>query len=530
MSDFDRFRLRRFMEALVDAGECRVIKEPLELIDVAHHLDGEEKAVWFKAVGPERAELVGNVAGSRRRLALAFGTKPAELPARLRAAARESIPPREVSSADAPVHQVVELGASADLLTLPIHLQHGLDGAPYISASLDFARDPSTGGTNIGIRRMMLRGSRTAGVDLNAPSDLRVIYQQAAARGERTEVAYVVGAHPIDLIAGTASSRVKDEYELMGALRGAPVAVVRCKTINVMVPADAEFVLEGYLDPAGFSEAEGPYGEFLGYYGEVKKNPLFHLTAITRRSDALFQTATIGGRFLGRTDTAQLVAAKTEATIWGALEQAVREPRAICCSPSCGGMFNVRVAIHQRYPGEARNAISAVFGSVADIKHVFVVDDDIDVFDDGQIDWALATRFQADRDLVVASGFRAVPIDPSLAGSRTGAKAGFDCTKPVGIDKALHYAIPEPPVLTKSKHSSAADALAAGPASFLELMAAEGSRDGRDVLRLLEPLYAAGRIIREADGRYRIRSIEEPIASSAAKETTAIHPIQSVKQ
>src|SRR5882757_2620544 len=506
MSDFKRFRLRNFMEVLVEAGECRVIQEPIDLIDIASHLDGEEKAVWFKAVGPERAELVGNVVGSRRRLSIAFGTEPADLPAHLRKAANLSIPPQEVTSSEAPVHQVVEIGSAADLLRLPIHLQHGLDGAPYISASLDFARDPNTGGTNIGIRRMMLRGSRCAGVDLNAPSDLRVIYQQAAARGERTEVAYVVGAHPIDLVAGTASSRVKDEYELMGALRGAPVPVVRCKTINVMVPADAEYVLEGYLDPVGFSEAEGPYGEFLGYYGEVKKNPVFHLTAITRRSDALFQTATIGGRFLGRTDTAQLVAAKTEATLWGALEQAIREPRAVCCSPSCGGMFNVRVAIRQRYPGEARNVISAVFGSVADIKHVFVVDDDIDVFDDGQMDWALATRFQADRDLVIASGFRAVPIDPSLAGARTGAKAGFDCTKPMATGKPLHYVIPEPPVLKPSAFKSALDALASGPASFLELMAAQGSRDGRDVLRVLESLYAEGRISREADGRYSLRT------------------------
>jgi len=521
MSDFDRFRLRTFMEVLVEAGECLVIEEPIDLIDVASKLDGERKAVWFKAVGPERAELVGNVVGSRRRLALAFKKEPNELPLYLRAAAAIAIAPTEVASSQAPVQQIVQLGRSADLLSLPVHLQHGRDGAPYISASLDFARDPTTGGTNIGVRRMMLRGSHAAGVDLNAPSDLRAIYQQAAARGERTEVAYVVGAHPVDLIAGTASSRARDEFDLMGALRGCSVPVVKCKTIEVMVPADAEFVLEGYLDPTGFSEAEGPYGEFLGYYGEVKRNPVFHLTAITRRADALFQTATIGGRFLGRTDTAQLVAAKTEATIWGALEQAIREPRAVCCSPSCGGMFNVRVALRQRYPGEARNAISAVFGSVADIKHVFVVDDDIDVFDDGQMDWALATRFQADRDIVIASGFRAVPIDPSLSGARTGAKAGFDCTKPVGVNKPLDFAIPEPPVLTQSIYGSAAEALAGGPASFLELMAAEGSRDGRDVLRLLEPLYAGGRVIREPDGRYRLRPIEGGTALAGATDSDA---------
>src|ERR1700730_9613902 len=119
MSDFKRFRLRHFMAELVEAGECRVIQEPLDLIDIARHLDGEEKAVWFKAVGPERAELVGNVVGSRRRLALAFATEPADLPARLRAAASASVLPQEVPSSDAPVHQVVEMGPSADLLRLP---------------------------------------------------------------------------------------------------------------------------------------------------------------------------------------------------------------------------------------------------------------------------------------------------------------------------------------------------------------------------------------------------------------------------
>jgi len=518
MSDFDRFRLRTLMEKLVEADECLVIDEPLDLVDVAARMEGETRAVWFKAVGPEHFELVGNVCGARSRLALAFGVAPHELPLRLRDAAGAPIAPVEVESSQAPVHQVVELGEDASFYSLPIHLQHQMDGAPYISASLDFARDPTTGGTNIGIRRMMLRGARAAGVDLNAPSDLRVIYQQACEKKQRTEVAYVVGSHPIDLLAGTASNRVSDEFGLMGGLRGAAVPVVRCKTIDVMVPADAEYVLEGYLEPTGFSDPEGPYGEFLGYYGEVKRNPIFHLTAITRRSDALFQTATIGGKFLSRTDTAQLVAAKTEATIWSALEQAVREPKAVCCTPSCGGMFNVRVSLKQRYPGEARNVISAVFGSVADIKHVFVVDDDIDVFDDGQVDWALATRFQADKDIVVASGFRAVPIDPSLAGSRTGAKAGFDCTRPFGSAKGLAALVPEPPIMPDRVHASAMEALSAGPASFLELMAAQGSRDGRDVLRILDPLYAAEAITRDPDGRYRLR-LPEGQATPSSQES-----------
>jgi UbiD family decarboxylase len=258
----------------------------------------------------------------------------------------------------------------------------------------------------------MLRGPRAAGIDLVAPSDLKAIYLAAVAKGERLPVAFTVGAFPTDYLAAVASTPTMDELDVIGAVRGAPVPVVKCKTIDVRVPADAEIVLEGYLDERGHVEPEGPYGEYIGYYGLLKRNPVFHLTAITRRKDALFQTLTIGGQKLGYTDTAQLGAAKTEAAIWSVLQQAIREPVAVCCTASSGGMYNVRVSLRQPNPGEARNAIAAVFCSSGDVKHVFVVDDDIDVFSDEQIDWALATRFQADRDFVVASGFRCVPLDP----------------------------------------------------------------------------------------------------------------------
>jgi UbiD family decarboxylase len=383
-------------------------------------------------------------------------------------------------------------------------LQHALDGAPYISASIDYARDEKTGFTNLGCRRLMLRGPRAAGIDLNAPSDLRALYQAAVAKGERLPVAFTVGAHPADFLAAVASTPPMDELNVAGAMRGAPVPVVKCATVDVKVPADAEMVLEGYLDERGLVEPEGPYGEYVGYYGVLKNNPVFHLTAITRRRDALFQTVTIGGARLGQTDTAQLTVVKTETAIWGVLLQAVREPIAVCVTASSGGMYNVRVSLRQRYPGEARNAIAAVFCSAGDVKHVFVVDEDIDVFADEQIDWALATRFQADRDLVVASGFRCVPLDPSLQGSRTGAKAGFDCTKPFGKADSVEFTVPTAPQLPQRPQRSIEAALSEGPATYLELMAALGTRDGREVVRALGPLYDDGRLIRLKDGRYTL--------------------------
>jgi UbiD family decarboxylase len=284
------------------------------------------------------------------------------------------------------------------------------------------------------------------------------------------------------------------------------VPVVKCVSNDVHVPADAEYVLEGYLDARGYCEPEGPYGEYVGYYGLVKTNPVFHLTAVTRRKDALFQTVTIGGRYLARTDTAQVTTMKTESAAWAALLTSVREPVAVYATPSSGGMYNVRVSLRQRVPGEARNAIAAVFGSMAEAKHVFVFDEDIDVFSDEQVDWALATRYQGDRDMIVASGFRVVPLDPSLTGARTGAKVGFDCTIPFGRRAAQEWGVPAPPVLPqRERKTSVAEALAAGPASFLELMASAGSRDGRDIVRELDALYAANRLSRNEQGRYLLK-------------------------
>jgi 3-polyprenyl-4-hydroxybenzoate decarboxylase len=166
-------------------------------------------------------------------------------------------------------------------------------------------------------------------------------------------------------------------------------------------------------------------------------------------------------------------------------------------------MYNVRVSMKQRYPGEPRNALAAVFGSMGEAKHVFVYDEDIDVFSDEQCDWAFATRFQADRDMIMGSGFRTVPLDPSLAGSRTGAKVGFDCTIPFGKHQSLEFSVPEPPVLPqRARKGSALEVLEEGPASFQDLMASLGSRDGRDVVRELDKLYASDRLDRREDGRY----------------------------
>jgi 2,5-furandicarboxylate decarboxylase 1 len=502
--DLERFRLRTFLASL-GPDELEIHDAPMALSEVAAVIEGNRKAVWFKHLGAEGAELVGNVTGSRERLAQAFGVDQSKLLGEVQRRLRTKPEVIELGRAQAPVQQVVMTGEDADLTTLPLHLQHGADGGLYISASVDYAIDTATGFTNVGFRRLMLRGRRETGIDLVSPSDLRAIYLAAAARGENLPVSFVIGCHPIDMV-GAMMRLPVDELGLVGSLRDAPLPVVKCITNDIRVPADAEWVIEGYLDRKGHVEPEGPYGEFLGYYGAVKLNPVFHVTAITRRHDALFQTATISGRAMANTETAQLGALRCEIMIWRALETAVREPVNVFATPSSGGNFNVRIALRQRVPGEARNAIQATFASLANVKHVFVVDPDVDIFSDAQMDWALATRFQADRDLVVVSGMRGLPLDPSLGGeARVTAKAGFDLTWPFGMTDKLETTVPEPPTYDGKRFASLEAALADGPKSFEELMAALGTRDGREVVRALEPLYRTPGLARDPRGKYKLK-------------------------
>ena len=505
--DTDRFRLRRFLDTLAREGELVFHDDRVELIEVAHLLETTPQAIAFRNIGAKRDQLVGNVMASRKRLALALDVGENELLAELRRRLARPIPPVEVSSHEAPVHAVVWKGGDVDLTTLPLHLQHTLDGAPYISA-LDFSTDHKTGRINVGCRRIMPLGRAIASVDMNAPSDFRAMYLNAVAAKHPMPVAFAIGSHPADFIGSQMLLPATDEVALIGGMRGGAVALVRAQTIDQLVPADAEIILEGYLDAAGYVEAEGPYGEYLGYYGKMKRNPLLRLTAITMREDALFQTVTIGGRNLARTDTAQLTALRTEAAVWTALEGAIREPVSVHASAASGGMFNVRFSLRPRYPGEARNALAAVLACPADVKQAFAVDDDIDVRSDQQMEWALATRFQAERDLLLMTGMRAIPLDPSLAGARLGSKVGFDLTMPFGAKGSPEFSVPDMPHLDAraDRHCTVEEVLATGPKTFFDIMKAAGSCDGREILRAFDDLRQQGRLQRVDDGRYALGS------------------------
>lgn len=318
------------------------------MIDVARLLESEPKAICFRNFGGKGEQLVGNVMATRKRLALAFDISERDLLAELKQRLTKPIAPVEVASADAPVHQVVWEGKGLDLARLPIHLQHSLDGAPYISSSLDFSTEPGTGRTNVGCRRIMPLGRAIASVDMNAPSDFRAAFLKSLEAKRPMPAAFAIGSHPADFVGSKILLPASDELALIGGVRGSAVPIVCCRTIDQFVAADAEIVLEGLIDAAGYVESEGPYGEYLGYHGRLKRNPLFRIAAITMRKDAVFQTVTIGEKALATTDTAQLERNPRPGRPW-------RQP---CASrlPSTQrpgpAVFNARFSVRRRYAGD----------------------------------------------------------------------------------------------------------------------------------------------------------------------------------
>jgi len=501
-ADLDQFRLRHFVDHLQELGEVETHAEPLDLADISGLIEASPKATLFKSVGPERFEIVGAVGGSRRRLAAAFGLTDARALA-AEYARRMQNPQKafEIAQGEAPVQQVVLTGDAIDLTRLPFHVQHQYDGAPYISSAIDYSVDAVTGHRNVGCRRLMLRSRTTMRSNLTQVSDLRRMFMDSVARGEHLPVNFAIGSHPLDFVTASVRASALDEYDLVGTIRGAPLPMVRTVSNGLLVPADAEVIVEGYFDKAGYSEPEGPYGEFLGYYGPVHVDPVYHVTAITMRKDALHQTVLHGTRRLARTEHSHQSGVIIEARIMQQLKEAGIAATAVYAVASAGGLMHARVALARSARGRARDAIKTLL-AIPFLRHVYIADEDIDVFSDDDIEWATANRFRADQDLVLVPGQMAFIMDVMAGPDRLTTKAGFDLTAPLAKDGIEARVVSPAQVAPAARYQTVDQALATRPMHFTELMASLGSKDGREIILTLETLREQGRVTRGRDGEW----------------------------
>lgn len=367
--------------------------------------------------------VVTNVFATRRRYALAFGTTEDKLIPEWASRGDRVMEPKMIDNA--PVHEVVYKGADVDLARIPIKKHFERDAGRYITNGIVIANDPETGVRNASFHRMQVKGKTRLGTSLHSRRHLWDYVKRAEEAGKEIPIAVVIGTHPIFTFAGLWKGPLTtDEYAVAGGLRGAPLEIARCKTVPIDVPADAEIVLEGHILRT-VREPEGPFAEFTGYHSERSTEQVIEVTAITHRKGAIYQDI-VGGM---SDEHCSLLAVPQEARLLKALRSHLSNVTQVSYPKSGTCRLHAYIAMRNPTVGQQKNAAMIAFAEDLSLKLVVVVDDDVDIFNDQDVFWAMATRMQADEDIdIIRNAFGAI-LDPSNHAGRT-AKMIIDATRP----------------------------------------------------------------------------------------------------
>ena len=428
--------LRDWLDHLAARDRLAVLKPNIglkfDLAAYAKRLDGQ-RATFFPKPGGHAIPVVSGLISDRGWMAEAMGVEPADMLAHFQNAATNPTPWQEVKLA--PAQEVVHRAPLdlARLLPLPTHNEH--DGGPYIAAGVMIVRNPKTGKQNVSIHRCQLTGPNRLGV-LVLPRHTYTFHRMAEEAGQPLDAAIVVGVDPLTLLASQAIVPIDhDELEIAGSLQGRPLPVVKCVTSDIRVPAEAEIVIEGRFLP-GVREPEGPFGEFPQTYGTRSNREVMEVVAVSHRKDAIFHTMVGGGL-----EHLLLGAIPKEATLLTHLRRNFPNVIDVHLSPGGTMRFHLYVKMKKTQEGQGKNVILGAFAGSFDLKHVIVVDEDVNIHDPTEVEWAVATRFQADRDVVIVPESQGSKLNPSNRDG-VGAKMGLDATKPLAaaeiVFKRIH--------------------------------------------------------------------------------------------
>jgi 4-hydroxy-3-polyprenylbenzoate decarboxylase len=440
--------LHDFVEALRTAGELHAVSaevDPhLEISEITNRVvKAGGPALLFTNVAGSQFPVLTNQFGSRRRMAMAFDAADLdEVGERVRSLlAFEPPAPGSLLGKIKAAHALAPLahaipkiarGGSAqtivteepDLTTLPVLTTWPLDAGPFITLPLVITKDPHNGRANVGMYRMQVYGPKETGMHWQRHKHGRA---HAAAWGERIPVAVAIGTDPVLTYAATAPlPPIVDEFAFAGLLRGKPVELTRARTVDLLVPADAEFVLEGYVDNADL-RVEGPFGDHTGVYSLADSYPTFHVTSMTRRRDPIYPATVVG-----KPPMEDAWLGKATERIFLPLLQLVLPEIVDMNLPVEGGFHNLAiVAIRKSYPGHGKKVMNALWGlghMMMLTRVLVIVDDDIDVADTREVAWYVLNNLAPERDVVTMPG----PVDDLDHGSYSvayGTKIGVDATR-----------------------------------------------------------------------------------------------------
>ncbi len=430
--------MRTWIADLEAAGELIRVDKPVDPLTQMGSLlfQSREKAVLFENL-PHGWRSLGQAPANVRHAALAFGATEETVVRKVAEGMGKLIKPEMIT--DAPVQEKVFHKGEFDLTHLPVHIAGQRDGGPVIGSGLVISKDPDTGQRNVSFHRLQIKGPDKSGI-LLYPRHTWKNYVKYQERNEPMPVAIFIGHHPAYYAAAaTTAAYGLDEFEIAGGYLNEAVRMVKCKTVDLEVPADAELVLEGHIPPH-YREEEGPFSEFQDYYVTgTGKNPVVEYQCLTHRKDAIFKNLQNGSEMEG----CVFHKIPMSATIYRRLKDIGGGPilHNVMVLP---GVFGVVVQMTQRAYGEAKNLmLSALSSEYQHPKVVIAVDEDVDIFNPAELMWALTTRVNPAEDVVIIPGTHNHAMDASLPElgapgtalwQRKGSKMLIDATIPPPCD------------------------------------------------------------------------------------------------
>lgn len=403
---------RDFIDQLKENGKLVEIPQPVSPVFEASRIAKRVKdPVLFHDVSGSK--VIMNLLGSREELASMLGVPKEEIIKRL----SEVSPKGEVILvSESPTQEVME--DTVDLRKLPILTHFEKDGAPYITAGIVVSEYEGT--MNASIHRLMLVGNDKLAVRLVPPRHTYLLHKKAAENGDPLPIAIVIGCDPLITYATSTRVPVGKEFEYAAALREFPVEVFECEN-GVKVP-HAEIVLEGYIDPEEKID-EGPFVDITGTYDLVRKEPVIRVTRVIHRKDPIYHGILPAGP-----EHLLMMGVPYEPRIYKAVGEVTTVKNVVLTEGGCCYLHAV-VQIEKQTEGDGKNAIMAAFAAHTSLKHVVVVDDDINIFDPNDVEFAIATRVKGDKDILVITNVRGSSLDPRGAPDGTTTKVGVDATK-----------------------------------------------------------------------------------------------------
>jgi 2,5-furandicarboxylate decarboxylase 1 len=412
--------LRSFIDILQKKGELTRITKPVSTeYEIASIIDAlGEKPVFFEKVKESYMPVVAGLISSKDLIARAIDAAKLDLLPKLSAAIEKPLPPRLVEKAEC--QELV--GRDVDLTKLPIMKFTDKDGGRYIDSAVVIVKDPETGNRNMCFHRLMLKDKNHFVARIVEDRGTDSALKKA---GGELDVAICIGnSTAVLLAAATSLPKGVDELGMANALE--PTDIVKCKTIDVEVPAACEIVLEGRITKEKASE--GPFLDLTGIMDRVRQQPVVEIKCITHRKDPIYQTI-----LAGRNEHKFLMGMPKEPTIYNEVNK-VCQCKDVYITPGGCSWLHAVVQIVKKNPDDGKKAIAAAFAGHHSLKHCVVVDEDINIYDPHDVEWAIATRFQADKNTVILSNQPGSSLDPSgdlSEGKKaTTAKAGLDATTP----------------------------------------------------------------------------------------------------